>query len=383
MLYLHGNIGHQYYQALYYNSIYKEDLYRYFYTLNSNELRNDKNEKVKQIRNEIEIKHNIALDDNYDRINETGSHIVDDISKLNFDGLNPNNQYYFIQFTIMEGLGILNQYKLKSNHKIFSSGAENTIFDFGYVMRVNYFTGLLQSAFHTNELFNTFTKKYRIDLSIRNFVGKLERMQMFNKLKQLNNNKLKLSVNSFYINKVKFLSNLDNLKNEISFVNKLTESEIECDLLNNSPFATIHNHSTKLLNNTLESDITILFESTTNEQYLADKVRNGYISEKLVDNLLTGKPFINTSLIVNNIIKQNGFDDYSDILGIDYTYIFSDINYINDRLIPHIENILNMNNIEYIELLDKLKYATENNRLKCLELFEKNSILEDIVNNKI
>ena len=88
-------------------------------------------------------------------------------------------------------------------------------------------------------------------------------------------------------------------------------------------------------------------------------------------------------MLVNDFLNNNGFNNYSDILEIDYNDIFSDIDNINDRLIIHIKRLAELPSIEYYNIIDKLKIVAETNRQKCLELFEKNSILEDIVNNKI
>ena len=165
---------------------------------------------------------------------------------------------------------------------------------------------------------------------------------------------------------------LSSTKNEIVF-RSVTEKEYQAA----SPFIK------KLIDNTLQSDISIIFESTTNKQYLDDKFRNGYISEKLIDNLLIGKPFIHASMLVNDFLNNNGFNNYSDILEIDYNDIFSDIENINDRLIIHIKRLAKLSSIDYDNIINKLKIVAETNRQKCLELFEKNTILEDIVNNKI
>lgn len=381
-LYLHGNVSSKFYQALYYNSTYKDIIYKYFYTLGLNELGNARNELCKSILKELDETYNIIIDDTYEKINENGKHIVDDISKVNFNELNNNNKYYFIQFTTMEGLGILSNFKLQPNHIIFSSGSLNTFFDFGYLMRVNFFSGVLQTPFYSNELFLNTKKPYRLDLSIRNFFDKNERMDMFLKLK--NSSNIKVSINSYYINKLKNVSkNLDRLITEQIFLTKLEDTDIEIDEFNSTPFADTHNFIKKLIDNTLQSDISIIFESTTNKQYLDDKFRNGYISEKLIDNLLIGKPFIHASMLVNDFLNNNGFNNYSDILEIDYNNIFSDIDNINDRLIIHIKRLAELPSIEYYNIIDKLKIVAETNRQKCLELFEKNSILEDIVNNKI
>jgi hypothetical protein len=269
-LYLHGNVSSKFYQALYYNSIYKDIIYKYFYTMGLNELGNARNELCKSILKELDETYNIIIDDNYEKINEQGNHIVDDIFKVNFNELNNNNKYYFIQFTGMEGLGILSNFKLQPNHIIVSSGSPNTFFDFGYLMRVNFFSGVLQTPFYSNELFLNTKKPYRLDLSIRNFIDKNERMDMFLKLK--NSSNIKVSINSYYINKLKNISkNLDILIPEQRFLTKLEDNDIEIDEFNSTPFADTHNFIKKLIDNTLQSDISIIFESTTNKQYLDDK----------------------------------------------------------------------------------------------------------------
>jgi len=381
-LYLHGNVSSKFYQALYYNSSYKDIIYKYFYTLGFNELGNTRNELCKSILKELDETYNIIIDDNYQKINEEGNHIIDDIFKVNFNELNNNNKYYFIQFTTMEGLGLLSNFKLQPNHIIFSSGSPNTFFDFGYLMRVNFFSSVLHTPFYCDEIFFNTKKPYRLDLSIRNFFDKNERMDMFLKLKNITN--IKTSINSYYINKLKNVSkNLGVLIPEQIFLTKIEDKDIEIDEFNSTPFADTHNFIKKLIDNTLQSDINIVFESTTNKQYLDDRFRNGYISEKLIDNLLIGKPFINASMVANDFLNNNGFGNYSDILEIDYNDIFSDIDNVNDKLIIHIKRLANLDINDYNNIINKLKIVAETNRQKCLELFEKNTILEDIVNNKI
>ena len=51
--------------------------------------------------------------------------------------------------------------------------------------------------------------------------------------------------------------------------------------------------------------------------------------EKLTDNIIVGKPFIACSKFIVDFCKNNGFDDYSSILNINYDDIFS--LYENDK----------------------------------------------------
>ena len=86
----------------------------------------------------------------------------------------------------------------------------------------------LQTPFYSNELFLNTKKPYRLDLSIRNFFDKNERMDMFLKLK--NSSNIKVSINSYYINKLKNVSkNLDRLITEQIFLTKLEDTDIEID----------------------------------------------------------------------------------------------------------------------------------------------------------
>jgi len=387
MIYLHGNISSIFYQALFYNSYIKDDIYKYFYLHNTNELDNEKANAYNSILDILKQKYNIIVDENYNNINDSGKHIVDDINKINFNSLNTESKYYFIQFSNMEGLGLIENKPITNNHYIFASGNPNTASDLGFLLRTNFFSRLLSTSFYSHDIFKTTKKKYRFDLSIRNFIDKFERIDLFNKLKNINHPFVSIKVNSYVLNKFKiayeYLPNKSLFKNEYDFINSISENLIEKDEINDTPFTFgNHNNDTKL-KRTLESDINILFESTTNKLYENDSFRNGYVSEKLVDNLLIGKPFINVSLTAHHFLKNNGFDDYSDVLKINYEDIFSDINTTNDKIMVHINQILNMNEVEYSNLLYRLKSVAFKNREKCLESFEKNSILEDIIKDKI
>lgn len=388
-IYLHGNIESIYYQSLFYNSIIKDEIYAYSYFKNTHELGNKKDSLSQAKIEELEKKYEIVIDFNYEKIDEIGKHIIDDVNKIHFNRLNPNSKYYFIQFSNCEGLGLIEDkdIKLGENIFIFSSGNPNSIVDFGHILRTNFFSRLLSTSFYSSDLFKNTKKNFRIDYSIRNFLDKNERIDMFYKLLKIKNSFLSLSVNSFFVNKFKavypFFENPQIFSNELNFVNFLNEELIENDELNDTPYTFgNHNHQTKL-KKTLSSDISIIFESSSNELYLNNRFRNGYISEKILDNLLIGKPFIIGSMVAYSFLKRMGLDDYSEIFEIDYEDVFSDIETVNKKLIMHIEKILNMDISNYKILLQRLEIASNTNREKCLESFEKNSILDKIINDKL
>ena len=68
-------------------------------------------------------------------------------------------------------------------------------------------------------------------------------------------------------------------------------------------------------------------------------------------------------------------------MGIDYDDLFSNYDFIVQKLSKHIIRISEMNNDEYNKMLSKLEKKAEINRMKCLEIIEKNTILDNIVDD--
>ena len=108
---------------------------------------------------------------------------------------------------------------------------------------------------------------------------------------------------------------------------------------------------------------------------------------------MLGKPFIACSKFIIDWCRKHNFEHFGDIIGIDYDYIFSHYTGRNDNAYDIVNTLLqneilkisNLNENEYKELLTKLNAAGDKNREKSFQLFEKNTIMDDIIleHNKI
>ncbi len=72
---------------------------------------------------------------------------------------------------------------------------------------------------------------------------------------------------------------------------------------------------------------------------------------------------------------------YAEELGIDYDELFSNYDFIIQKLAKHTIRISEMGEIEYKDMLNKLETKTKINRDKCLEIIEKNTILDNIIDD--
>jgi hypothetical protein len=137
----------------------------------------------------------------------------------------------------------------------------------------------------------------------------------------------------------------------------------------------------KLIDVTLSSDIQIMFESNQNSLYKTNNKIWCNITEKTIDNLLIGKPFIICSKVALDFLNQFGFETYAEELGIDYDELFSNYDFIIQKLAKHTIRISEMDEVEYRDMLVKLENKTKINRDKCLEIIEKNTILDNIIDD--
>jgi hypothetical protein len=126
-----------------------------------------------------------------------------------------------------------------------------------------------------------------------------------------------------------------------------------------------------------------MFESNQNTLYKTDSIGYCNITEKTIDNLLIEKPFIICSKVAYVFLNAMGFETYEEELGIDYNDVFDNFNLTVRKLKENIIRISELPEDEYQIMLGKLMEKSAINRQKCLEYIENNSILDNIINDKI
>jgi len=351
----------------------------------------------------------IRTDDNED-LAKHGFHIItrweNQLYNKYIKDSSPNNRYFIINTVNFEPFNVIENMACRNDERVtmFTSIEEdlpNRIFDIGLNMRVFVYRHKCMEHLFGNEIFKNHPKKYRLDLTIRNFIFKNERMDLIDKLIQSNKENIFTKVDGYFVNIVNAVKKIHSesgqdivykIPDEIDFVSNLAEKYIGNEIFSKG-LMPAHIGGLKFINNTLQSDITILFESNMNFLYVDEPHRWNNFTEKLVDNLMLGKPFIACSKFIIDWCRKHNFEHFGDIIGIDYDYIFSHYTGRNDNAYDIVNTLLqneilkisNLNENEYKELLTKLNAAGDKNREKSFQLFEKNTIMDDIIleHNKI
>ena len=272
---------------------------------------------------------------------------------------------------------------LKTNHpnlKLISPSLidhPNLIFDLSLVLNYNLYDDKW-GAIHYNakNLFSAIKyKPYRIDYSVRE-IRKLNRIKLFLELIDSNlSDSIKLTIHNLFLydkdmyelSKTYFTENgcehyFDRL---ISLDNKnYSKDEL---------WGKEHGYQDwpvgKLVNHTLKSDIACYFESAPdgNEIVTMDYL----ITEKTIDLLSIGKPFIYNSKVVNKFNKRYGFVDYN----------LSFFRELGDTSVEVVKNICDMPDIDYQEMLEKLNKSAQKNLNKLEEYKRKNIFLQSLIPN--
>jgi len=399
-VYLHGPLDSPTNRALFYNTKYWDDFAKIIILEPSHEIGNELREKLTEHQNNFLDTNGFIYDREFEMVTEEGIHII----PSNIHGLqdrikktNNNSKYYIFDVANLEPYNVFGSLESISNNSncIFFTTLRytesNKPFDFGFILRKFIANRIVFQHYHCNQIFKKTKKPYRMDLSIRNFPQKDERIELLRSLSHHQKDNIYLRLNDYYINR---MSQLKEFATKHNNLDKLEQYKREFYLLDSlEPFvakttelvAGIQDHigTLKLYEVTLSSDIQILFESNQNSLYRTDV--NGYcnITEKLIDDLLIEKPFILCSKVAYDFLIDLGFETYEEELGIDYNDVFSNFDLIVRKIKQHIIRISEMEEIEYQIMLSKLMEKAERNRNKCLEYIENNSILEDIINNKI
>lgn len=401
MLYFHGPFDSATIRALFYNTKWWDNYFKYIVLQPSHEIGEELRISLNKFKEDFFKENNFIHSQEFEKIEEEGYHII----PSNINGLNdriyntlikyPNNKYFVFDSANLEPLNTLDSVDKIKDHKncIFYTTIriieENKRFDFGFILRKFIANRIVLQHYLCSDLFKNTKKKYRLDLSIRNFPQKDERVELLKVLQNHQKENINLRVNDYYVNRMEQLylfakehDNKDKLQ-QYGIEFRMLE-RIKKNLAVTTPLvAGMQEHigAMKLLDVTLSSDIQIMFESNQNSLYRTDEKQWCNITEKTIDNLLIGKPFIICSKVAYDFLQHFGFEIYDDVLQIDYDDIFKNYDLIVKKLSKHIIRISELNDTEYKLLNDKLLDKAEINRLKCLELIKENNILDNIIND--
>ncbi len=400
-IYLHGDLQDHVYRSLFYGTQHWDDYIKFLVLEPSHEIGDTLREKLTEKKGDFLNKLNMVYDRDYELLDEPGIHIITStVFNMHYKISEKNEGFLFYIFGTanLEPYNIFDNLK-KIKHKLncifyttLRIEEKNKKFDFGFLLRAYIANKILFQHFHCNEIFKNIKKPHRLDLSIRNFFDKEERMELFCSLVDSKHSNIHLRLNDFYLDRMK---KMYELAEEYKDIDKLRRYKSQLQILDNlenniektHPLVAgqhIHIGATKLYEVTFSSDIQILFESNTNEFYIGNEKAWCNITEKTIDNLLVEKPFIICSKVTYDFLKEMGFGTYENEFNIDYNDIFSDKKSIIPKLKNEILRIADMEDIQYQTMLDKCKLVAEKNREKCLEHINKNTILDEILNiNKI
>jgi hypothetical protein len=253
----------------------------------------------------------------------------------------------------------------------------NLIFDLSLVLNYNLYDDKW-GAIHYNSrnLFETIHyKPYRVDYSIRE-IRKINRIKLFLELMDSDlNNKIKLTVHNLFLydtemyaqskkyfedkEKPEYFEKLISLDNEYYSVDELVGGQYTHQVW---PIG-------KLVNHTLKSDIALYNESSPEEDEYSSM--DYLITEKTIDLLSIGKPFIYNSKVVERFNARYGFIDYNNS-------IFDNM---GKNKVDIIKTISDMHIKEYEELIGSLKKLSQRNLKKLEEYRDKNTFLYNLIHN--
>ena len=253
----------------------------------------------------------------------------------------------------------------------------NIIFDLSLILNYNLYD-LKWGAIHYNskDLFKTIvTKPYRIDFSIRE-VRKANRIKLFLELIDSGiKNNIKLTIHDLFLYRddMRELAKQYFIQNDCEeYFEKIISLESKYysgDSLESETFLYQEWPLNKLINHTLLSDISCFFESAPEGK--AEITMDYLITEKTIDLLSIGKPFIYNNRIVKKFIQQFGF--------IDYTKFFPPK--IASSSFNMVKYVSELNEVDYLLLLNNLNKAAQRNLKKLEEYRDKNTFLYNLIHN--
>ena len=253
----------------------------------------------------------------------------------------------------------------------------NLIFDLPLILNYNLYDDKW-GAIHYNakSLFSAIKfKPYRIDYSVRE-IRKLNRIKLFLELidSGLTDN-IKLTIHNLFLYDKDMYELSKRYFSESGYSNYF-DRLISLDDVNYSKdelWGKEHGYQDwpvgKLINHTLKSDIALYYESAPEGDKYSSM--DYLITEKTIDLLSIGKPFIYNSKVVERFNIRYGFIDYN-------KSIFNDI---GKNTIDIIKTISDMHIKEYEELVDSLKKLSQRNLKKLEEYKGKNTFLYNLIHN--
>lgn len=253
------------------------------------------------------------------------------------------------------------------------------IFDLSYTLNYNLYDSKWGNIHYSaKDLFFAIERKpFRIDYTVRE-VKKINRIKLFLDLIESEvNSKLKISIHGNFITdenlntQVKEFFERSELNEYFDKIISLDSVYYNNDSINGEEYLHQDWPVNKLLSNTLKSDIALYFESGPElEEW---RPMDNLITEKTIDLLSIGKPFIYINNIVKTFNVKYKFIDYN-------RTIFDEIS--TDK-IELVKIITDMGDREYTELLNSLKEIVVKNSIKLEKYKENNTLLEKIIDNSL
>jgi len=253
------------------------------------------------------------------------------------------------------------------------------IFDLSYTLNYNLYDSKWGNIHYSaKDLFFAIERKpFRIDYTVRE-VKKINRIKLFLDLIESGfNSKLKISIHGNFITdenlntQVKEFFERSELNEYFDKIISLDSVYYNNDSINGEEYLHQDWPVNKLLSNTLKSDIALYFESGPElEEW---RPMDNLITEKTIDLLSIGKPFIYINNIVKTFNVKYKFIDYN-------RTIFDEISTDKTELV---KIITDMGDREYTGLLNSLKEIVVKNSIKLEKYKENNTLLEKIIDNSL
>jgi len=253
------------------------------------------------------------------------------------------------------------------------------IFDLSYTLNYNLYDSKWGNIHYSaKDLFFAIERKpFRIDYTVRE-VKKINRIKLFLDLIESGvNSKLKISIHGNFITEenlnaqVKEFFKRNELNEYFDKIISLDSVYYSNDSINGEEYLHQDWPVNKLLSNTLKSDIALYFESGPElEEW---RPMDNLITEKTIDLLSIGKPFIYINDIVKTFNVKYKFIDYN-------RTIFDEIS--TDK-IELVKIITDMGDREYTGLLNSLREIVVKNSIKLEKYKENNTLLEKIIDNSL
>ena len=272
---------------------------------------------------------------------------------------------------------------LKTNHpnlKLISPSLiehPNLIFDLSLILNYNLYDdkwGMIH--YNARNLFSSIKfKPYRIDYSVRE-IRKLNRIKLFLELIDSNlSDNIKLTVHNLFLHDKDMYELSKTYFSENGYQHYFDRliSLDDINYSNDELWGKEHGYQDwpvgKLINHTIKSDIALYYESAPEE--MVGSSMDYLITEKTIDLLSIGKPFIYNSKVVNQFNRRHGFVDYN-------LSFFRDF---GDTSVEIVKNICNMSDREYEESIETLNKMARKNLKKLEDYKDKNTFLQSLISN--